>query len=227
MKDIHGLLAIRIDGSWTEKGMRLVTELAAKCEKGIFYEHPASGSKCVHIHGLVYGWGKGEDTLRNLLKSINGGSSYECKDKIRPRHKDSPVVNEDYIAYMSKGKYDPMYNSGFSEELVSEQKAKGYDRVDVSGGKLVIRRGVNVDGESSNRKTRKELVQGIVEDLGDSIRRADERDICEVIRKHLIRNNEVIGMYKVIDLYDSVLMYAHPDKWIDMVSAKIISRTRI
>lgn len=224
---VENLIAIRVDGAWTEKGLSLTTELVTKCQKAIFYEHPSTPSKGVHIHGLIYGFNRKEDTLRNLLKGITD-KSYECKDKIRPRQKDSPEVNEDYIAYMSKGKYDPVYNSGFDEELVNSQKAKGYDVVDISGGKLVIKKGIKgVDGKSSDRKTRKELVQGIVEDLGDGIRRADERDICEVIRKHLIRNNEVIGMWKVIDLYDSVLMYAHPDKWIDMVSAKIISRSRV
>jgi len=208
---VETLLAIRIDGDWTTKGMRLVTELVSKCEKAIFYEHPASESKGVHIHGLIFGYNKKEDTLRNFLKSVTE-KSYEAKDKIRPRHKDSPPVDENYIGYMSKGKYDPKYNLGFDDGLVNEQKAKGYDVVDLSGGKLFIKKGVKgVDGESSGRKTRKELVQSIIEDLGDGIRRADERDICEVIRKHLVRNNEVIGMYKVIDIYDSVLMYAHPE----------------
>lgn len=224
---IEGLLAIRIDGDWTTKGFRLVNELKVKCEKAIFYEHPATPTKGVHIHGLIYGWCKKEDTLRNLLKDITD-KSYECKDKIRPRHKDSPIVNEEYIAYMSKGKYDPVYNSGWTDEEVAVQKAKGYDVLDISGGKLVVKKGVKgVDGEHTGRKTRKELIQDIVADLGEGIRRTDERDICEVIRKHLIRNNEVIGMYKVIDLYDSVLMYGSPDQWLDMVSKKIISRVRV
>jgi len=31
------------------------------------------------------------------------------------------------LAYMSKGKYEPKYVKGFSEEVIAEAKAKGYD----------------------------------------------------------------------------------------------------
>lgn len=213
---------IRFDNDWNTS-KELFNKIIENSEKVVAYEHPASDTKCVHIHALVWGWKKGEDTLRNLCKRLSKGS-YECKSKIR---RGGDAVNEDFITYMSKGKYEPVYLMGWCEEFIREKKEKGYDKIYTSGGKLVIDKGVKVDGTAPPRKTRKDIVKDIVDDIGEGIRRLDERDICEVIRKHLIRNNEVVGMYKVIDLYDSVLMYGSPDQWLDMVSRKIISRTRV
>jgi len=220
--------AIRYDGSWTDTSLAVISEIVTRCEKAVFYEHPATPQKVVHIHGLIWGWTKKEDTLRNILKRIKGQGSYECKQKIRPRDKNSPPVNEQYIRYMTKGKFDPEYVKGFSDELIAEEKAKGYDVLDTVGGKLVVKKGEkNPDGETPGRKTRKELVDVIVNDLREDISRLSTEDIVSVIRKHLIRNNEVIGMYKVIDIYDSVMMYACEGQWIEMISRKIISRNRI
>lgn len=214
--------AIRYDNDW-DTSKELFSKIVENCEKVVAYEHPATADKQVHIHALVWGYRKGEDTLRNLCKRLSKGS-YECKSKIR---RGGAPVDENFITYMSKGKYEPVCLNGWCQEFIIEQKAKGYDKLYTSGGKLLIDKGVKVDGIAPPRKTRKELVKDIVDDIGEGIRRLDERDVCEVIRTHLIRNNEVVGMYKVIDLYDSVLMYGSPDQWLDMVSRKIISRTRI
>lgn len=217
--------AIRIDGSYDETKEKLM-KFAECCDKVVIYEHPATQDKMVHIHGLCFGYTKKEDTARNFLKTITK-KSYELKQKIRPREKNSPPVNEDYIIYMSKGKYEPVLLKGWSSEFILEQKAKGYDKLELEGGKLVIKKGITKTDGKEQRKTRKELIDGIVSDLGEDIFRLSTTEVCRVIRTHLVRNSEVIGMYKVIDIYDSVMMYGNQDKWIDMISSKIESRTKI
>lgn len=40
------------------------------------------------------------------------------------------IEGKDTIAYMSKGGYEPVFNKGYSEEEIAEQKSKGYNKKD-------------------------------------------------------------------------------------------------
>jgi len=114
---------LRVDGSWHDVSSAML-QVSEKCVKAVFYEHPSTGSKCVHVHGLIWGYAQKEDTLRNKCKAISKGS-YEASQNQR---KKGPPVDEGFISYMSKGKYDPQHLKGWTQEQIDVLKAAGYDK---------------------------------------------------------------------------------------------------
>lgn len=116
---------LRVDGSWHDVSSAMLL-ISDRCQKAVYYEHPATGSKCIHIHGLIWGYSQKEDTLRNRLKAITKGS-YEASQNQR---KKGPPVDEKFISYMSKGKYDPAFVKGWSAEEIESYKSVGFDKDD-------------------------------------------------------------------------------------------------
>lgn len=188
-----------------------LTDLFDICEKVIIYQHNADTSvKRTHIHGLVEGCARKEDTVRN--KFFKGKFEYSMKTK----------ANDTFIAYMSKGQYDPVYVKGYDLELIAQRKKEGYSptvtEVKAIDGKLV--RTVDEKGKKTKRELIEIMRSKYVEHMPDT-------EILKMIRKVLVQNNEVIGMYKVLDFYDALLMYSDKSRWIEMMASKINSRVRV
>lgn len=108
------------------------SRMSMHCEKVIFYEHSDNVSR-VHVHGILWGCTVSDDTFKNWIKETlhltpvaNEWSFKQTYGKGANKRR----VDEGYIAYMSKGKYDPVYNKGYAEDLIAEQKAKGFDGKD-------------------------------------------------------------------------------------------------
>lgn len=186
-------------------------ELFELCEKVIVYQHNADGTvKRTHIHGLVEGCSRKEDTVRNRF--FKGKYEYSMKTK----------ADDTFIAYMSKGQYEPVYVKGYDPELIAQRKKEGYSptvtEVKAIDGKLVR----TVD--DSKKKTKRELIEIMRSKYEEHM---TDTNMLKMIRKVLIDNNEVIGMYKVLDFYDALLMYSDKGRWIEMMASKINSRIRI
>lgn len=206
--------AFRISSAYDDVKLDELFEL---CERVIIYQHNADTSvKRTHIHGLVFGCTRKEDTVRNRF--FKGKYDYSLKSK----------VDDMFITYMSKGKLDPVFVKGFDPELIGLRKSEWQDHR--------ITPTVDVSDKSSNKKTKKELLRIMLEtydsqwaevDKKSSMRYMSLDSVLRHIRKILIDNNEVIGMYKVMDYYDSFMMYGNEDGWLEMVASKINSRTRI
>lgn len=108
------------------------SRMALNCEKVIFYEHADNVSR-VHVHGILWGCTVSDDTFKNWIKETlhltpvaNEWSFKQTYGKGGNKRR----VDDNYIAYMTKGKYDPVYNKGYTEEVIAEQKAKGFDGKD-------------------------------------------------------------------------------------------------
>lgn len=187
-------------------------ELFELCTKVVVYQHTADESvKRTHIHGLIEGCSRKEDTVRN--KFFKGKYEYSMKTK----------VDDNFITYMSKGNLDPVYVKGYDPELIVLRKSQWVSQqpkatVKLVDGKLV--KGV----DETKKRTKRELIEIMRSkyEVGmlDTV-------ILKMIRKVLIDNNEVIGMYKVLDYFDSLLMYSDKERWIEMMASKINSRIRI
>lgn len=116
---------LRVDGSWLDVSCAML-QISDRCQKAVFYEHPSSASKGVHVHGLIWSYSQKEDTLRNKCKSISKGS-YEASQNQR---KKGPPVDEKFISYMSKGKYNPSFVKGWTEDEIESYKTVGFDAAD-------------------------------------------------------------------------------------------------
>lgn len=214
-----------VDEQLVEKFM---SYLNSNCnDNWIIYAHKRSDFPTIkndHIHAYIKGYKRTAETLRENIKTIfgvtrGGFSVSETYEKDGKRE----AVNDDAITYMSKGKLDPLY-SKFDSEYVYSKKIEWVEKpivakVVLQGGKLVRQ----VD--ESKKKTKHQLVQEMISEVGEDIR--NQGRVVEVIRKVLIKNGEMVGMYKVIDFYDCVKMIGDKDSWREMICEKINSRIRI
>lgn len=196
--------------------------------KGIVYEHPFNPKtgKPIHCHAWVYDVGVSTDTLKNwvnkLIPDFPGHDAWYFKEKTSKKHGCKPWT-DDVITYMSKGKLDPKYNVGFADEIVNDFKSKWVSQenpITTQDGKLVVKREV----KETKKKTKRELIQEMLETY---LPEMENHEIIELIRKVLIKNNEVIGMYKVIDYYDALLCYGNKEEFVRMIVQKINSRIRV
>ena len=107
-----------------------ISRYAMKAEKVVVYEHPEEGN--IHCHLLLYGVRDTADNLKKILwehVSLKGGGqlSYKTtfKDKITKTVHD---VNDEtipkYITYMSKGKYEPKYFTGYDKTFIDDCKSQ-------------------------------------------------------------------------------------------------------
>lgn len=102
-------------------------------EKCCFYEHSENVAR-VHIHGIVCGCTVSDQTLKNWVQEALGltpvGSEWSFKQTYG-KGKEKKRVDDGYIAYMSKGKYDPVYCVNYTEQEVAEWKTKGFDKKEI------------------------------------------------------------------------------------------------
>jgi len=104
-----------------------VVALALRCDKVLAYEHVGNATEKVHVHLMLVGVRCDTDTLkndckRNGLATLKGNAdwTFKTKDKKYGDVEDSPQ----YICYMTKGKYDPKYNKGYTQEELDDAKSK-------------------------------------------------------------------------------------------------------
>lgn len=104
----------------------IIQGLKDRCDRIIVYRHEADlRVKRPHIHCLMYGVKCSYDTLINVVKRVIPGATKDMYSF--PKNK---RADDDFIGYMSKGRLDPIYNVGFTDELIAEKKAHGYDKYD-------------------------------------------------------------------------------------------------
>lgn len=89
---------------------QVISDWALRSNQVVVYEHPEEGN--VHCHALLVGVYDTTNTLRNDLKKHN----VPLKGAGQLSFKTAEDEYQRYITYMSKGKYDPKYNKGFSDE---------------------------------------------------------------------------------------------------------------
>lgn len=109
-----------------------VSRVAMVCEKMVVYEHNENVSR-IHIHAHIWGCADTDDTLKNWLsQTLNvkvNKSDISFKQKYKPKGSlQSKPIDEGNISYMSKGKYDPVYNKGYTDDELKVLKEKGFDK---------------------------------------------------------------------------------------------------
>lgn len=118
--------AVRITRSYAELG-RGINGVALLCDKALVYEHVGSATEKVHVHMMLVGVRCDKKTVQKCFSymAFKGNKDWSWKTKDA---KYGPVEDSvKYITYMTKGKLDPVYNKGYSQEQVEEAKASWVD----------------------------------------------------------------------------------------------------
>lgn len=197
----------------------VIERIASSVESIVVYQHDKDDTVSrTHIHMLVVGCKHSTDTLKNWIKKHIG--AVEKTDWSFKAAKKEESERLRYIAYMSKGRLDPLLVRGFTEEFIEKCKSSWVDpkevRVNLKNGKLVK----EID-EAAN-VSKRQLVEEMVAVIGSDY--PSTRAILIGIRKVLIQHRCVVGMYKVMDYYDAYMMYAHKELWLDMLAERIEKR---
>lgn len=179
-------------------------------ERMVVYEHK-DGAR-VHVHLLLESCKVSTDTLKNYIKKeigvVNSRDwSFKTAFKV-------PIVVEsqydmgfsEYIKYMSKGKYEPVYNKGYSEEFIKVCKELWEDKVE----KLVIKE------KKAARQTEYDIQMMIEDELWPGPRVPDEcpkvskEDILRATRCVLEREKKFAHYQRVARLCQAVRWRFHP-----------------
>lgn len=206
-------LAIRVTRSYSDI-MEWVDNLTA--DKVIVYEHEADDEVSrTHIHMLLIQSTLKPDSLKARFKKLYG--NIDAKDWSFKSSDGDPK----YITYMSKGKLSPKLSKGFELSDITKYTSEWVEpktKVKLENGKFV--RDVNEPGQ----KTKIQLLEQMRSRLSPT---DSTRDILKIIRKVLIDNKVIIGQYKMMDYYDSLMMYDRKEDWLCGMERKINSRQGI
>jgi len=181
----------------------MYVKLDAVCQAVVIYEHPDPSN--VHVHMLLLDCTVGTDTLKNYVrKEIGFVDKKDWSFKAK--------ADKNFIAYMSKGKYDPVHVYGINADEIAIYKSQGYDKkaLRVEDGKFVkpIKEVV--------KRTKRELVELMVSSIDLD---GEVSDIARGVKKVLSKHNEVIGNYKVLDFIDACMMYGNEERWVNNITS--------
>lgn len=120
-------IAVRLTTSY-ESLKTTVSDWSLVCKQIICYEHPEPQN--IHCHLLLTGVYCTDQHLKNTMWShgvtCKGAGQLLFKTSYKTPEKLVIQITEEsypkYITYMSKGKYEPSYNKGFSDDKVAMYK---------------------------------------------------------------------------------------------------------
>lgn len=222
-------LAIRISRSYDEikdwiNGLKATSIIA--------YQHDADDEVSrTHVHMLVIESGVKPDGLKARFKTLYGNidkTDWSFASSFKDGQTATPISVESsskFITYMSKGELAPVFSQGYNPEDVlrlTQQWVKPVKQLSVKNGKFVRQ---TDDVPDKPKKTRRTLVEIMLDRVKDEdVDYEDTRKTLSIIRKVLIENNEVVGMWKVMEYYDAVMMYGNEGAWLNMIAKKIENR---
>lgn len=206
-------LAIRITRPYDDI-QQWIDDITA--DKKAVYQHDADDEiSRTHVHMLLINCTLKPDSLKARFKKLYG--NIEAKDwSFKTSDGDSK-----FITYMSKGVLAPSLTKGYTVEEIqnyTQQWVEPKTGLKLENGKFV--RDVN----EPNQKTKIQLLEQMRSQLSDT---DSTRNILKIIRKVLIDNRIVIGQYKMMDYYDSLIMYERKEEWLSGMERKINSRQGI
>lgn len=204
-------LAVRVTRSYVDVS-DWVTSI--KADNVAVFEHEKDDEiNRTHIHMLLIGSELKPDALKARYKKLYG--TIDAKDW---SFKTAETDTDRFITYMSKGVLLPKFIHGYSVEDIAQFTAKWVSprtMVQLENGKFVRHT------EEPPKKAKIELLEQMRSQLCDS---DSTRCILKKIRKVLVDNKQVIGQYKMLDYYDSLMMYSRKDEWLNSMERKINSR---
>lgn len=189
---------------------------AIDADKKVIFEHEADDEVSrVHIHMYLENPKLKDDALktsfRKAYKPEDKGNALWAWKSANPE--DLPTI----IAYMGKGTLVPKYSKGVELDDL-RRYIDSYQASKLVDGKFV--RNVKTVAKATKHE--------MLEQMRSRMSGTDSTtDILRCIRKVLMSHNEVIGMYKMMDYYDSLMMYERKQEWLDAMERKINSKYNV
>lgn len=190
---------------------------ANSCAKLAVYEHESDEDiHTTHVHMIMIDckYATPEQLKRDFYKMIE--TTRKGNELWGWTHKEHPNPGLEFITYMSKGKLRPVFLKNITPAEVEEFRALWVERKITPGSSST---------ETVKKMTKYEIVKA-VECYFDAKRpkdmfgnpdkdyNPDDESILQCIRRQLIDNQQALGLYKVMDIYDAFIMYSNKTKFI-------------
>jgi len=138
------------------------------------------------------------DTIKNYIRSQVGLVNKVDWSFKTTYGKEKTTIDGGAITYMSKGKYDPKYFTGFTQECLNECKAKWVS--------IPIQQSAAAEAKQSKQRKIDMLAKMLEKITPEKINTIVEYDLYKIIRGVLIEHEQVLGMYKVLEFRDAINM---------------------
>ena len=210
-------LAIRISRTY-DSLVNLVPLLKAHTTKLVVYEHPEDEKvKRTHIHLLAWECNVSTDTIKNWVKKLLDEKAFPRTDwtfKTTYKGQDEQIhpVDLAFISYMSKGKYEPRFVNNVDN--VGDYKNQWVDKKVAPVGKHLTQYKLVQENPAVAKKRKGDTVQAMID---RTTKESSREDIIKVIREVLNEQKEVIGIYKVLDYYDTIIMRTRPNDFMTTI----------
>lgn len=181
-------------------------------------QHDAdSGCKSTHCHVAILDPQVTDEAMRKQkVKHEIAGAFSSTTSKVQSgEHKGKPLEFEKLAPYVLKG--DPtnlmMASQGITQEMIDRWIAAWIDpeatKIRLDGDKFV-----KVGKKEHTADSKYAIIQEIVARIAQ-IDILTNRQLVDVVRDVIIKHEQVVGMYKIIDLCDAALMYSdkHKNTW--------------
>lgn len=197
---------------------------ADSADKVAVFEHPADEDvNSTHVHLILIGCKyKTAEPLKRQFNAITQ-TTRKGNELWSWEHKDHPDPDIGFLKYMSKGSIAPKYLKNISEQEVEHWRQQWKPNTP----KAPSLRQTSLDEDAKKKLTKYAIVLEVVkkvlekhptavsEERKEAIL-ADVPDdiIIKFIRNVLIKDNQVLGLYKVMDIYDAYVMYYQKEKFL-------------
>lgn len=198
---------------------------AESCHELAVFEHEADVEvNTTHVHMIMIGCKyKKPDMLKRIFYARFPDETRKGNALWSWENKDFPNPNKEFIKYMTKGIHSAKFLKNISEQEVENWRQQWVQTTP----KTTSLRQTSLDEDAKKKKTKYSIVldvvklilakhpmatteerrQAILNDVEDEI-------VIKAIRKVLISDNQVLGLYKVMDIYDAFVMYHQKGKFI-------------
>jgi len=224
--------AFRVSSSYDETKEHLAA-MYDLCEKVAVYQHDADEEiKRTHIHGLLIGCSKSEDTLRNrFFKGKYEPADHELKTKYDVKEGIEQVkrkydVDEKYIIYMSKGVLDPMFLKVFTKEETDAYKAQWKNHKEKKEDTVEKKKKKPLNMMEACRLIVRDELKYLSETQVRLPWRYSQQEVVEAIIDWSNKNDRPVVAYKCRDYYDCILQQYDPKQYVGIVMNLIYKRDR-
>jgi len=216
MEDLSGTdcFQFRLSRPWIEV-QPLITRLIDACECFVVYEHTHDNEVSrTHVHGVLVNCKWKEDTIRNNFMKVICPAKVDHMLSRTYKLKATGLrypLDSNAFRYMSKGQYF-LLQKGFSNDMLETKRAEWVPPATAAE-----------KAEAKGTKARRiDMLQEMRALVGD--RTGDVHFILKMIRQVLVKHEQVIGAYKIMDYHDSIMFYDDRSNFINRLAEKINSR---
>lgn len=195
------------------------------CDSMAVYEHEADEEvNTTHVHLIMLNSKyKTPERLKQIFR-LYVNDDRNGNDLWAWTHKNYPNPDMNFITYMSKGNLRPVFLKNISPAEVEELRNKWV---------APIAKGVKssqsslVDENDVKKSTKFQVVEKVVnlilaksplliteEQRRDYLLEVCDEVVLKAIRNVLIAEHQALGLYKVIDIYDTFVMYHQKNKFL-------------